>query len=98
MIVESDIKFGDCKCEGRKYIQTILYNNIMIGVLIQSEQNSLLPIEERYQFGANQSNLPKNCDYIESEDNGWVFVISNTLSEFVQQLNNCIDNCEHQII
>jgi len=91
MITDSNITFGDCKVEGREYIQSINFNDIMIGVLIQKEKNSLSGINEKYQFGCKEEHI-NNCNYEESEDIGWMFIVSNTLDEFLININNCIKN------
>jgi len=87
MILKENITFGNCQCENREFIQDIIYKDSVIGVLIQSERNFLSTIQEKYQFKVKKVNIPSDFNYIESEDSNWGFVISTTLSEFVQKVN-----------
>ena len=87
-IMEKGISFGESKyMRYNAQYQDILFEGKAIGALITIDDQGLLnPMREVYQFGTDK-NIPKGLDYFESEDEGWYFIQTSTLGDFINAYN-----------
>jgi len=81
------ITYGDSEMDSRTHYQAILHGNDEIGVLIERETSILKPIEQTFQFGEVENFIPEDMNFFESEDEGWVYVTSDSLEDFIEKKN-----------
>lgn len=89
MITENDLTFGDAVPNGSgRWIKEVIFKGECIGVMGLLEASILRPVKEDYSCGCEYSSYVDDFNYIEAEDDGWVYVFFDTVSEMLEFINN----------